>query len=721
MSNDTEGGDMIELGFKGVQVRGRRRLKAASILLTLIVALLVFSLPAPGRLKAQSVDEIKRLIADAGDSGDYPGSDILYVFDRMDVTVEESGLAHFRSCKLIKVLTERGALREGVLRFDYDPSSNFIDVERVRVFRRDGSVEEIDTGSVKDLYAPAYMIYWGARMKLLSLPRLHPGDAVEIRTYKKGFEIAYLSPDAIKGIGEAFLERYPGGLFAQAVPGVYNAGSEGYGDGGGVVEDERYIPPMRGHFYDVVLFQGTDPIKEKRYDLHLPKDKPVQFKVYNGTLFCSQNFDSTHVNYSWWLRDVPALKREPHMPNLSDVVTKLVLTTVPSWEEKSRWFASIHDTIFNDNEAIRRKVRGITKGLKGDLDKVRALQHWAAQEIRYSGISMGKGEGYTIHPGTMIFHDRCGVCKDKAGMLITLMRSAGFEVYPALTMAGARVEEVPADQFNHCVVAWRHADGTYTMLDPTWVPYSTELWSSAEQEQHYVIGTPWGEGLRKTPYSPPENHVVKLESRATIREDGTLYGKIRITATNYMDQRLRRYVGTHRKDDLKAFIEKWLSNISPWVEVEDVRIGDPLDFHSEFFLDVRYRAGKFAVLSKDTIDFISPVWSLVFGNRYLFPSSTYIEAETRDYPLFIWFTQAVQCEEKVSLPGRFRVAVRENESRDGEYASFEARISPRGRTVSSDGRILIKHRLIPADAYEDFRSTILGAREFTCRRIIARR
>lgn len=53
---------------------------------------------------------------------------------------------------------------------------------------------------------------------------------------------------------------------------------------------------------------------------------------------------------------------------------------------------------------------------------------------------MGTGEGYTLHKGTMIFRDRSGVCKDKAGMLITMLRAAGFESYPAMTMAGSRID-----------------------------------------------------------------------------------------------------------------------------------------------------------------------------------------------------------------------------------------------------------------------------------------
>ena len=663
---------------------------------------------------AQTDDEIRAAIAEAGDSKDHPGAAFVSVFERTDVTVEETGLAHYRRHNLTKILTAKGALDRAALRFDYDPASNFIEVERVRVFRASGAVETVDLASLRDLFQSASMIYWGARMKLLQLPRLAVGDAVEVKTYKKGFEIAYLGD----GNGRA----------VASVPGAGASAAGGLAAppraaGEAAAGDERYVPPMRGHFYDVVYFQEAYPIKEKRYDLHVPKDKPVQYRVYNGSLYAEQRFDDQCIHYAWWIVDSPALLEEPRSAEAPDVVPKLVLATLSSWHEKSRWFAAIHDTIYTDNEDIRALVKDLTAGLKTDVEKVAALQHWAAQEIRYSGISMGKGEGYTHHPGTMSYADRCGVCKDKAGMLITLMRTAGYDVWPALTMAGSRVEEIPADQFNHSVVAWRRADGAYTMLDPTWVPYSTELWSSAEQEQHYVIGTPEGEGLMQIPYSPPENHVLTVTSRGAIDRDGNLDGTIRLEATNYMDQRLRRYIGTHKRDDLRAYLEGWLSAVSPNVEVRSIRIGDPLDFEKRFACEIEYRARRYAVADGSTLDFASPAWKLGFARSApLLPAWAAIGLEKRALPLFIWHTETFACDEAIAIPAGMKAReLAKSSSADGEYVSYSMERSADGKKVVNRGAVLVKRRTIPVDAYPKFRDTMKDAGDYATRRIVFER
>ncbi|MBC8366623.1 DUF3857 domain-containing protein, partial [bacterium] len=186
-------------------------------------------------------DEARVLITSADDAA-YEGADQLILFDRSVVEVEDSGLSHRYEHRLIKVLEPGGARALRALRFDYDPTSNDVQVLGVRIHRADSTFVDVDPAALVDTTAPASMIYWGARMKVLGIPALAPGDALESLAYTKGFLIAY--------------------LYAE--------------------DEERFIPPMRGHFYDVVTFQGNQPFVAKSYEPRLPKDKPLQYTVHNG-------------------------------------------------------------------------------------------------------------------------------------------------------------------------------------------------------------------------------------------------------------------------------------------------------------------------------------------------------------------------------------------------------------------------------------------------------
>ena len=323
-----------------------------------------FSLTASSQFPISS-EEIKERIKNAGDSKDFPDDDILIVLELLDVNVEDSGLSHVNSQSVVKILTEKGASEYPCLRFDYDPASNFIQVNSVRIHRKDTVIEDINLDTIIDMKQPERSIYWGRRMKLLPLPRLNPEDSIEMVTYKKGFEIAYLNDeDKVED------------------------------------EEEKYIPPMRGHFYDVILFESKNPIKEKRYNLHVLREKPVQFEVYNGEVKNSLTFEGEDkFLYSFWKEDVPAYKHESRSVDVTDFATKVVLATVPDWQAKSRWFFKVNDPVFAYNEDIENKVEEILDGLETDQEKYLALQHWVAQEIRYSGVTMGKVKVILFIPG----------------------------------------------------------------------------------------------------------------------------------------------------------------------------------------------------------------------------------------------------------------------------------------------------------------------------------
>ena len=215
------------------------------------------------------------------------------------------------------------------------------------------------------------------------------------------------------------------------------------------------------------------------------------------------------------MNDMVPFAKEPNMVDLFDAAPKLMMSSTPQWKDKSLWFNKVNEDYgsFAPLPEAQKKVDELVKGKNTEMEKIAVLTHWVADNIRYSGISMGKGEGFTLHNTKMNYTDRCGVCKDIAGTLISFLRMAGFEAYPAMTMAGSRVESIPADHFNHCVAVVKLSNGTYMPLDPTWVPFCRELWSSAEQQQNYLPGVPEGSDLCITRFHLPKTIMYVSKGR----------------------------------------------------------------------------------------------------------------------------------------------------------------------------------------------------------------
>lgn len=554
------------------------------------------------------------LVKSAGSASTYPGSNVLLIFDSVNVRMEASGLSLVNTHRLYKVLTAKGALTLNVIKYDYDPLSAYIEIRGVNIYRADGSVEKLDTAKVSDYPAPARAIYWGAREKMINVGRLEPGDAVEVFLFRKGFTYALLANS----------------------------------------DDDRYIPPMREQFYDIVPFWSSDPVMEKVYQVSVPLDKPLQYEFYNGEVSSKIRRAGDRMIYSFWKKGIVPFMSEPRMVDLSDVAPELILSTSPDWKAKSLWFYGVNEDFrsFDATPAIKKKVDEILKKANTEMDSISLLTHWVADEIRYSGISMGKGEGFTLHKGEMNFTDRCGVCKDKAGMLITMLRAAGFESYPAMTMAGSRIDNIPADQFNHCVTLVKTRDKQYQLLDPTWVPFVRELWSSAEQQQNYLMGVPEGADLGITPVSDPEKHYLRINGISEILPDGSLQGEYTITAEGQTDASIRGLFTRSFRQEWNTAIEKEILRMSPLAKIVQISFDDPYNYQKgPINIHVRLLIPDFALVTDKEVIF-TPLTASNFFRRAMPHLSFETSLTERKYSFRDRTSHTLEIEEKITLPAQ---------------------------------------------------------------------
>ena len=621
-----------------------------------------------------SAQDIKSLITNAGGIDEFPSAAKITVFDSTFVDVQETGLSYVHNHKLYKVLTAHGAKDLSVIKYGYDPLSAYVDIKLVRVYHADGRTTDIDVSKVIDYPAPARAIYWGAREKMVEVGRLQPGDAVEVVFFRKGFTYALLA---------------------------------------GENDDDRYIPPMRGHYYDIVEFYSQEPILEKVYEVMLPSTKKLQYEFYNGEARSSVKFRDDKTIYSFAKRDILPMKRESGMVAWSDVAPKLLLSTSPDWYAKSMWFYGVNEDFgsFESTPEIDDKVNEILKGAKNEMDSIARLTHWCADEIRYSGISMGEGEGFTLHTGDMTFTDRCGVCKDKAGMLITMLRAAGFNSYAAMTMAGSRIDYIPADQFNHSVTVVQLRNGEYMMLDPTWVPGVRELWSSREQQQNYLMGLPEGADLMETPISPPENHYLYITGKSEIKSDGTLSGTFTIEAEGQSDASVRGVFSYYPVATWDANLEKELLKVAPNAVLKNVTHTKNSDYqNTPVKMTYTYEIPDYAVVTDKEVIF-TPLVARGVYQRAMGHLHTNTSYETREYPFRDGCSRLVKMSEEVKVPKyKKAVYVPETEPVEGSGADYQGTYDIAGRKILFQQEIVIKKRIFQPEDWQSYKNAVENQR-----------
>ena len=609
----------------------------------------------------------------------YAGHDCVTLLDSTAVTVQPTGSGSFTVCKTVKVMNTRGAVANRVLKYDYDPLTAHAEFHRVTLYKANGDVVNLDITQQQDYVAPARAIYWGARQIMMEVGRLDPGDIIDYQIDKKGFTYALL-----------------------------NAGT---GD-----DESRFIPPMRGQFYDIVPFWATEPTVRKVYKVSIPMEKEMQFQFYQGECTSSMRYEDGRKAYTFVSTDIMPTQHEPNMVDLFDAAPKLMMSSTPRWQDKSLWFYKVNEDYgsFNAIPEAQKKVDELIKGKKTEMEKIAVLTHWVADNIRYAGVSMGKGEGYTLHNLKMNYTDRCGVCKDIAGTLIAFLRMAGFEAYPAMTMAGSRVESIPADHFNHCVAVVKLSSGTYMPLDPTWVPFCRELWSSAEQQQNYLPGVPEGSDLCLTPVSAPENHYVRIKADNKLDAQGTLTGQFTITAEGQSDSNIRRIFTTGWQSQWQNVLESQLLAVSPKARLISVDYGkDPKNYQAApIKMTFRYEIPGYAVAGEGEMLF-KP---MVMNNLYNQVKS-YLRIDTdlkeRRYGFKDACSRLVELDETIQLPAGYRMAGKEKEdSRQSAAADFEGSLRQDGSKVVLHQKLALKKRVYEAGDWDGFRHAVNAHKSF---------
>lgn len=302
-----------------------------------------------------------------------------------------------------------------------------------------------------------------------------------------------------------------------------------------VVTRERMSRPrMRGAFATGALLESTMPIVRASVEIVAPSELPVaSVKLrhpLDGTVtrLTDERLDDGRIRMKWIAENVPQAFLEPDMPSFGSVAQKLLVSTSRSWEDVSRWYWNLSAPHLEaTNPAMSNKVVKLVDGLKSDAERIRAIFRFVSQEVRYMGLTLEEeSPGYAPHDVSVTFDGRYGVCRDKAALLASMLRIAGFEAYPTLIYVGPKMDgDVPLPFFNHAIVAV--AQGTaasrpsdFTLMDPT-NESTRDLLPAYLMDCSYLVAHPDGLPLAVTPVRPASENAFQAETRGTLANDGS--------------------------------------------------------------------------------------------------------------------------------------------------------------------------------------------------------
>lgn len=503
--------------------------------------------------------------------------------------VNEDGTSEREEYKLIKIFNKDKAPVS--ISVSYTPSYNEAFIDFVNVIRGFDTIN-IDLSNIKDIPKPADLggtIFWGERYITIPLIELKDKDILEYKT---------------KLIGGTWLGPTSDDIFTV----------------------KKYQTPYYGYFNYVELFGEYDvPIMEKEYNLIVPKSKDIRYGVFNNHIKVERKEKNDSVYYRFSLKNIKPIIYEPMMGSEYDVLGKIIVTNIPSWDKISKLEYELSAKNLEPTEYVRNFTDSLLKDVKEDSEKIKKLFYFVS-DIRYLGLIEDEREGYTPHNPEVTLKKRSGVCKDKAALLVAMLKAAGFKAYYTITSVGSRIEDIPSDQTNHALVAIVKED-TIIYLDPTIGQGGRAFLPPSEWGQEVIIVKEEGDTLRKIPYFNIEENMESITIETEIKKD-TAFSYFKGYYTGSFDQRMRRRFLSRNDSEIESEI---ISIVG--VENSDIlsyKIWKPDDYSDFFNINIQLKSEN--IINLRDINIYKPLsfsYYLPFFIRYGFAK------KKRNYPIYL--------------------------------------------------------------------------------------
>ncbi len=306
---------------------------------------------------------------------------------------------------LYKVVTGAGTGRWDSMAMNWSPWLDEKPTMKARVVLADGSVYTLDEATIAD--SPAHvgssLIYSEARTLRAPLPAIAPGAVVETEITRRS--------------------RPP---FAGA---------------GAVVRS--YARP-------------NEPMKHFRLTLQAPKTVPLRYRLYLLPGLVPKHTEEDTVD-RWVFDSGPAPAPGNSIAGLPGDVydyPAITFSTGNSWGELARAYSQITESRQGAAD-VSGLVARLTKGRRSREEKIEAVIDYLNREIRYTGVEFDQASFVPHAPAEILSH-KYGDCKDKALLLVDMLRAAGIPANLALLNAGTRLD-IPEDLpgmglFDHVIV-----------------------------------------------------------------------------------------------------------------------------------------------------------------------------------------------------------------------------------------------------------------------------
>jgi tetratricopeptide (TPR) repeat protein/transglutaminase-like putative cysteine protease len=450
-----------------------------------------------------------------------------YVIERYSARIlaETDGSGSRELTAEVKVLADAGVKAFAVLDFTYTSANEVVDIDYVRVRKPDGTVVKTPDYNIQDM----------------------PGEVTRTAPLYSDIHEKHV---AVKGLAVGDVLEY-------------------------LVRFRVVKPEVPGQFWYEHSFITDGIVKDERLEISFPAGKYV--KVVSPEFKPEIKDEGGRRVYRWTHANLEVKEKDPRQaPRRIPPTPSVQVTTFASWEDVGRWYGELQKAPLEVTPAIQAKAAELTKGLKTDDEKFRAIYNFVALQFHYIGLDFGIGR-YQPHAADDVLGNGYGDCKDKHTLIASLLKAAGYDAWPALIHTNRKLDpDVPSPaQFNH-VITVIPSGGSYIWLDttPEVSPYRLLL-TLLRDKDALVIPSNKAPMLMKTPAESPFAQRQEFTVEGELGADGTYTGHIEQNFRGDTEVLLRMMFRQVSQSQWKEAMQGFSSRLGFGGEVSNVKVSPP--------------------------------------------------------------------------------------------------------------------------------------------------
>ena len=562
-----------------------------------------------------------------------------------DVRVDRvgaTGLATSHVQQVTLIASDAGVRRYSSRSIQYSPLTESIHILSALLHKRDGRVQQGDDTGDERVADKASAMYYDVRSRVVRFAGAEPGDIVELEY---------------------------------------------------TIEPATETNPYGNYFASMQNFKSSLATKLKRWVVITDSQRALYVSGQAMPRLQTTEKNGERV-YRWEAADLKPLVSEPLGPPPTEMAPYVHVSTIRDLNELGHWYSAMLKPQLTLSPELQQKAAQIAATYKDPLDRVRAVYRFVLTSTHYVALEFGI-YSYKPYPVSDVYARRFGDCKDKASLLIAMLRAvdvpADFVLVRTHPLGNVVSGAASIALFNHAIA--------YVPQFDLWLDGTADYYGLRElplDDQGAMALTIDADGiaqLRTIPVSHPSDNITSRTVQAVIRPNGAIDFTGVSTTRGEDAPALRRDFEVQERQ--RESMRRGLAELFPTVKLDTVAV-EAAD--SDHPVQVRFAGTLDIFQGQHTID-LRTTWM----QRDYLQKLALLSARTQDVQLGSpWTTQE---EFHFRLPAGAEVAQLPSDSTlKTSFGSAHMHVSLVNREIVVRSEVQFVRTRIEAAEYAQFRS-----------------